>query len=96
MTPEHKPACLVLGDLCLDVHATLDLSPDQIAPLALGSDVTAPGEVYGLPGGTTWLFADALTTACAAADRNDTYHGVVPAIVAVVGADWAGISWRVP
>ena len=90
MTPEHKPACLVLGDLCLDVYATLDLSPDQIAPLALGSDVAALGEVYGLPGGTTWLFADALTTAYAAADRNDTYHGVVPAIVAVVGADWAG------
>jgi hypothetical protein len=90
VAPEHKRACLVLGDLCLDVHATLVLSPDRIAPLAAGSDVTALGDVYGLPGGTTWLFADALATACDATGCDDTSHGVVPVIMAVVGVDWAG------
>jgi sugar/nucleoside kinase (ribokinase family) len=87
---KHKQACLVLGDLCLDVHARLDIPPDSIGPLAAGSDVTALGDVYGLPGGTTWLFADALTAAYDTAALGDTSRGVVPVIMAVVGADWAG------
>jgi hypothetical protein len=90
VAPEHKRACLVLGDLCLDVHATLDLSPDQVAPLSAGSDVTSLGDVHGLPGGTTWLFADALATACDASGRGAMSLDLVPVIMAVVGADWAG------
>jgi hypothetical protein len=80
VTPDHRPACIVLGELCLDVHATLGLPPPSLAPLLAGTDVTARGDIAGLPGGTCWLFADALSAAC----------DVVPLLTAVVGADWAG------
>lgn len=73
-------ACLILGELCLDVHATLGAEGGSVAPLLEGSDVTTHGEIAGLPGGTGWLFADALSTA----------SDVVPLILAAVGDDWAG------
>jgi sugar/nucleoside kinase (ribokinase family) len=71
---------LVIGDLCLDVRATTLDDATGMARLA-AEDITSAsvGTVVG-PGGTAWLFADALT----ALSRCE------PLIVAAVGNDPAG------
>jgi hypothetical protein len=80
VAPTLKPAALIVGELCLDVHAVLPFAVDSLAPLLKGCDVSARGDIGVLPGGTAWLFADAL------ASSSD----VLPLITATVGCDWAG------
>jgi hypothetical protein len=80
VTQALKAAALVVGELCLDVHAVLPFAVDLLAPLLKGSGVSAQGNISVLPGGTAWLFADAL------ASSSD----VLPLVTATVGRDWAG------
>jgi sugar/nucleoside kinase (ribokinase family) len=78
--PTRRAAALVVGELCLDVHVTLPSANDSLSPLLQGTDVSARGGVSVLPGGTGWLFADALASSSA----------ILPLITATVGGDWAG------
>ena len=73
-------AALIVGELCLDVHIALPLADDSLGPLLKGSDISTRGDITVLPGGTAWLFADAL------ASSSD----ILPLITATVGGDWAG------
>lgn len=79
MTRALKAAALIVGELCVDVHAVIPLTADSLAPLLKGSGVSTQGDISVIPGGTAWLFADAL------ASSSD----VLPLITATVGSDWA-------
>jgi hypothetical protein len=80
LAPTRRAVALIVGELCLDVHVTLPLAGDSLAPLLKGGDVSAQGDITVLPGGTAWLFADALAAS----------SGILPVITATVGGDWAG------
>jgi sugar/nucleoside kinase (ribokinase family) len=76
----RKPTALIVGDLSLDAHAAVPINSELLARLAVGADVSAQGDMAVSPGGTSWLFADALASATA----------VLPLIAATVGGDWQG------
>jgi sugar/nucleoside kinase (ribokinase family) len=76
----RKVAALIIGELCLDVHAAVPIENDSLAPLVKGADVSTQGDIAVLPGGTAWLFADALASSTT----------ILPLIAATVGGDWAG------
>ena len=76
----RKPAALIVGDLSLDAHASVPIASESLARLAGGADVSAQGDIAVCPGGTSWLFAEALASSTA----------VLPLIVATVGGDWQG------
>ena len=76
----ESAVALVIGDLTLDVHTGVSITREEIASLAHGADVSAKSAISILPGGTAWLFADALASSST----------VVPIIAASVGDDWAG------
>jgi sugar/nucleoside kinase (ribokinase family) len=62
------------------MHAAVPIADHSLAPLAKGTDVSAQGDIAIIPGGTTWLFANALTSST----------GMLPLVAASIGTDWAG------
>ena len=73
-------AALVVGELCLDVTAQISVHSEALASLPHNADVVTDGAITLTPGGTAWLFANALASATE----------LVPLITAAVGTDPAG------
>ncbi|HEY7276045.1 MAG TPA: hypothetical protein VH594_08770 [Trebonia sp.] len=73
-------AALVVGELCLDVTAQISVHGEALASLPHNADVVTDGAITLTPGGTAWLFANALASATE----------LVPLITAAVGTDPAG------
>jgi hypothetical protein len=76
----RNPAALIVGDLSVDAHASVPMASESLAQLAAGADVSAQGDIAISPGGTSWLFAEALASSTT----------VLPLVVATVGGDWQG------
>jgi sugar/nucleoside kinase (ribokinase family) len=70
---------LILGDLVVDVFASLS-DHRAAARLASGADLDLEGVVNLMPGGSAWLFADALSRAST----------ILPVVCGALGNDWAG------
>jgi hypothetical protein len=75
-----RNAALIVGELCLDVYAQVSVQGEALAALSHDADIVTDGATTLMPGGTAWLFADALAS----------MTGLVPLIAAAVGTDPAG------
>jgi sugar/nucleoside kinase (ribokinase family) len=75
-----RSAALIIGELCLDVTAQISVQGEALAALPDNASIVADGAVALAPGGTAWLFANALAS----------LTGLVPLIAAAVGTDLAG------
>jgi sugar/nucleoside kinase (ribokinase family) len=74
-----RNAALIVGELCLDVWAQVGVEGQELAALPYVG-IVADGTIDLMPGGTAWLFANALTS----------ITEIVPLIAAAVGNDPAG------
>lgn len=75
-----RSAALIVGELCLDVSTQVSVQGEALAALPDNDDIVADGAIILTPGGTSWLFANAL----------GSMTGLVPLIVAAMGTDPAG------
>jgi sugar/nucleoside kinase (ribokinase family) len=73
-------AALIIGELCLDVSVQISVEGEALAALPHNASIVTDGEIALSPGGTAWLFANALTS----------MTELVPLIAAAIGTDPAG------
>jgi sugar/nucleoside kinase (ribokinase family) len=71
---------LIVGDLCLDVYLTTSDRGNVLAPLIKGINANLISQISVRPGGTAWLFAQALRLA----------SPVLPVPLCAIGDDWPG------
>jgi sugar/nucleoside kinase (ribokinase family) len=75
-----RNAALIVGELCLDVSAQISVQGETLTAFPHSTDIVADGTIAAVPGGTAWLFANAL----------GSMTDLVPLIAAAVGTDLAG------
>jgi sugar/nucleoside kinase (ribokinase family) len=75
-----RNTALIIGELCLDVSAQINVAGEALAALPHNASIVADGALALTPGGTGWLFANALAS----------MTELVPLIAAAVGTDPAG------